>query len=46
MDAWEENENEEKESGKRKGYMAHLTKMANVMVRLMSVSTLVKKSSE
>ncbi len=32
LDAWEENEAEEKRSGRRKGYMGHLTKIANVMV--------------
>jgi len=33
LGAWEANENEEAEPGqKRKGYMAHLTRIANVMV--------------
>lgn len=31
--AWEENEKEQSEGGKRKGYMGHLTKVANALVQ-------------
>ncbi len=31
VDAWEENEEEERRSGRRKGYMGHLTRVANCL---------------
>ena len=39
LEAWDENENEETRPGfHRKGYMGHLTRIANMMVRLSHVS--------
>ncbi len=38
LDAWEENDAEEKRSGRRKGYMGHLTKIANVVAKYAEMS--------
>ena len=38
LEAWEENENEELKPGfHRKGYMGHLTNIANIMVSLLKI---------